>query len=413
VSAGSNESELMVSRDLGKLAPLFAARVRAAIEECNAPENDLRAMVYEAYRSQALQAMYYKRGRTVIPPQRPVTNAPTNMQSWHGYGLAVDVVHREKFWSPPGGEQWFRDVAKIFKKHDCSWGGDWTHADPPHFQWGRCTASPSEEARRLCESQGMQAVWAKLAAVDEDGTNDAAATPAAAVAAAAGAAPAAAAAPASAAPTTAGRQLGVIDGEGFECVIVEDPDGRVHFRADADIDADGANGQNGAKAAYRSDDTGSELLANGGMGIVAGKVVCLHAWARDVVILGADNQPKVFSDGVIASKTWYRDRSKPMDDRSAYIDAETVPYIVVPALIVQRTAGVVRGCKARVTWQGRSVDCVVADRGPATKIGELSIAAARAIGMPSSPRNGGVTGAEVSYELWPGVPALGFELQPA
>jgi peptidoglycan L-alanyl-D-glutamate endopeptidase CwlK len=149
----------MVSRDLGKLAPLFAARVRAAIEECNAPENDLRAMVYEAYRSQALQAMYYKRGRTVIPPQRPVTNAPTNMQSWHGYGLAVDVVHREKFWSPPGGEQWFRDVAKIFKKHDCSWGGDWTHADPPHFQWaGARLALPRRRggcaSRRGCRRSG-------------------------------------------------------------------------------------------------------------------------------------------------------------------------------------------------------------------------------------------------------------------
>lgn len=37
--------------------------------------------------------------------------------------------------------------------------------------------------------------------------------------------------------------LGRIQGEGFICDIHEDADGRVHFIADADIDADGANGQ--------------------------------------------------------------------------------------------------------------------------------------------------------------------------
>ncbi len=66
------------------------------------------------------------------------------------------------------------------------------------------------------------------------------------------------------------RTLGVVTNEGFSCTIVEDDDGRVHFTADADIDADGANGHSGGPAAYRSDDSGTELLANGGMKIVAG-----------------------------------------------------------------------------------------------------------------------------------------------
>lgn len=208
--------------------------------------------------------------------------------------------------------------------------------------------------------------------------------------------------------------LGTIVTEGFSCDIVEEPDGRVHFLADADIDADGANGQNGGQAAYRVDDSGSEFLANGGMKILAsGRVVCAHAWARDIVILGPDNEPKVFGDGVIASMTWYRDRSKSVSDPEAYVDAETVPYIVVPPLVIQRTAGVVRGSKAKATWRGRSIDCVVADNGPKNRVGELSIAAARALGMNSSPRNGGVESQEVLYELWPGVAAPHFELQPA
>lgn len=209
------------------------------------------------------------------------------------------------------------------------------------------------------------------------------------------------------------RILGTITNEGYTCTITEENDGRVHFLADADIDADGANGQNGKIAAYKSDDTGSELLANGGMKIVNDKVICAHPWARDVVIIDTDNEPRIFPGGIIASKTWYRHPGKLASDPAAYVDSETVPYIVVPPLIVQQTVGVVRGCKARVTYKDKSVDCVVADRGPARKIGELSIAAARAIGLPSSPRHGGTEKAEVFYELYPGVAAPGYILQPA
>jgi hypothetical protein len=204
--------------------------------------------------------------------------------------------------------------------------------------------------------------------------------------------------------------IGIIEG----CEIHQDADGRVHFTADAAIDADGANGQHGAAPAYKEDDSGSEALANGGMRINAHeKVICAYDWARSVVILNTDNEPKIFPGGIIASRTWYRHRNRPAGDPAAYVDAQTVPYIVVPPLIVQRVTPVVRGSRARVTWRDRSVECVVADLGPGNKIGELSIAAADALGMPSSPRHGGVNHKEVFYELWPGVAMNGYELQPA
>jgi len=209
------------------------------------------------------------------------------------------------------------------------------------------------------------------------------------------------------------RTLGTITNEGYSCEIREDDQLRVFFMADGDIDADGANGQSGGPPAYKADNSGTEDLANGGMAIRNGKVICAQSWARDIVILGADNEPKIFDGRVIASLTWYRHQDKAANDPAAYVDAETVPYIVVPPLIVQATAGVVRGCKARVTRAGTSVDCVVADRGPRGKIGELSIAAARAIGLRSSPRDGGTELPEILYELWPGIPAAGFVLQPA
>jgi peptidoglycan L-alanyl-D-glutamate endopeptidase CwlK len=175
MSAGSSDTALMVNRDLDRLAPKFADAVRAAITQCNAGANGgLRAMVYEGYRSAQLQALYYQRGRTIFPPAKPVTFAPSHLYSWHGFGLAVDVVHRDLFWNPPGGAAWFEKVAPIFEKHGCTWGGNWSRPDPPHFQWGRCPPSPSDAVRSTLHDEGLLAVWHALQAGDS--TNQAALT---------------------------------------------------------------------------------------------------------------------------------------------------------------------------------------------------------------------------------------------
>lgn len=167
MSAASSESELSVNRDLSRLAPSFAASVRKALEECNAGlDGGKRAFVFEGYRSDALQALYYKKGRSVIPPRKPVTKAPTNLHSWHGYGLAVDVIHREKLWNPPGGTNWFAEVAEIFEKHGCIWGGRWKDPDWPHFQWKHCTPSPTDSARVTVAAEGVAAIWLALKASD-------------------------------------------------------------------------------------------------------------------------------------------------------------------------------------------------------------------------------------------------------
>ena len=146
--------------DMNLLAPLFRAAVEAAIAECQAKQLD--AIVYETYRSNELQSVYYTRGRTVRPPDETVTNAMNHLYSWHGYGLAVDVIHRTKEWGP--GEAWFQSVAEIFKRHGCKWGGDWKSRDRPHFQWGLCRASPSDRARELLRTGGVWAVWEAVGA---------------------------------------------------------------------------------------------------------------------------------------------------------------------------------------------------------------------------------------------------------
>ena len=148
------------SHDLGLLAPKFADAVRAAIAECEAAGLD--ALVYEAFRTPELQALYYAHGRTVIPPVRPVTNAASSLYSWHGFGLAVDVISVSMEWDAP--DKWFTDVAAIFKRHSCKWGGDWTRKDLPHFQWAACKPSPSARAREILAAEGVHGVWVAVGA---------------------------------------------------------------------------------------------------------------------------------------------------------------------------------------------------------------------------------------------------------
>lgn len=103
----------------------------------------------------------------------------------------------------------------------------------------------------------------------------------------------------------------------------------------------------------------------------------------------------------------------------AYIDAETTPYIVIPRQLNEMIKPIVLGCQATAINEdnGRTVGAVVADEGPADHLGEGSIATAKALRIPSSPKNGGTERRVIAVTLWPGVPAVvngeTFDLQPA
>lgn len=159
MSAGAG-AKAKVTNDIATLAPRFAAAVTEALAACKA--NGLDAVVYEAYRSAELQELYYERGRTQIPPAGTVTNARSNLYSWHGYGLAVDVIHATKEWDAP--ESWFAAVAVHFRASGCRWGGEWKFKDLPHFQWGLCKPSPSDNARAILAAGGAEAVWRAVGA---------------------------------------------------------------------------------------------------------------------------------------------------------------------------------------------------------------------------------------------------------
>lgn len=155
------EPPLTTHSDITLLAPKMQEAVVQFLKECD--ERGLHAKVQESFREHATAVAYYKRGRTQIPPHQIVTNAPDETWSWHGYGLALDVIHATKGWN--AGETWFAMMGEIAQRHEMKWGGNWTHPDLPHLQWGRCRATPSDLARRLLREGGLEAVWKAVGAL--------------------------------------------------------------------------------------------------------------------------------------------------------------------------------------------------------------------------------------------------------
>jgi hypothetical protein len=92
----------------------------------------------------------------------------------------------------------------------------------------------------------------------------------------------------------------------------------------------------------------------------------------------------------------------------AGLNAEVDRFIVVPPDIIDAVGGIVMGCQAKVTnvRAGLTFSAVVGDEGPRSKAGEMSIALAEALEIPSSPTMGGTQEPLVCYQIWPGVPAL-------
>ncbi len=192
--------------------------------------------------------------------------------------------------------------------------------------------------------------------------------------------------------------------QGVEINLYKDPitaQELVCFVADADIDADGCNGQTGGKAAYRPDNTGLDDLSNAKNGsewvgiVTVGNNTPVHQ-------LASDPDP-----GAFISQTALQIPGLAKTDPNRYVDGMRFPFAVVPPIVAKGTKGKVLGCKVtlRNTRNGRHCTAVVADIGPTRKIGELSPAAAIALGLDPNARHGGTSDFIISYIIEPGVPA--------
>ena len=81
--------------------------------------------------------------------------------------------------------------------------------------------------------------------------------------------------------------------------------------------------------------------------------------------------------------------------RSTYT-IDSAPFSGIPLSRSHRGGDI-----AAVSYRGRVAYAIYGDRGPRTKIGEGSIALARALGIPSDPVRGGTQGG-VTYIVFPG-----------
>lgn len=200
--------------------------------------------------------------------------------------------------------------------------------------------------------------------------------------------------------------------------ITEEDDLSVTYTAGAQIDGDGANGQFGGDPCYAPKDyTGPTLdvLANAGHpGNWFGVTDTGTNDGTPVVQGQGDQCPGAYISATSLHLPGDDGTALPNSSPFKYVDAATVPFVVVPRMIIRGVAGVAMGCRAVVTntRNGMSVEAVVADGGPADKLGEISLACAKAIGVPAGegsahPANsGGVDEHIIQYQLFPGVAAV-------
>jgi hypothetical protein len=106
--------------------------------------------------------------------------------------------------------------------------------------------------------------------------------------------------------------------------------------------------------------------------------------------------------GYYVSMTTLIDRTRPEDDPHRYVNAEEVPYIVLPRE-VSATSNICMGDLALVVnaRNGRQCWAVFADAGPRGHLGEGSVALAELLGIPADARTGGTLG-QVCYFVFPG-----------
>jgi hypothetical protein len=154
--------EISADRDLAKLAPRFRAAVERVLAEMR--RAGFQPAVVEALRTPERQEYLFGFGRSYDDGRGVVTQASTADWSWHGYGLAVDIVCAKRAWDAP--PEFWRALGAAARDEGLVWGGDWKMRDLPHVQWGApMRQAPSARAPKLRDEGGLEAVWRAVGAV--------------------------------------------------------------------------------------------------------------------------------------------------------------------------------------------------------------------------------------------------------
>ena len=188
---------------------------------------------------------------------------------------------------------------------------------------------------------------------------------------------------------------------------IRSSDGSYEFKAAMAIDGDGANGASSAPVYAPAGFTPSPLdfLANAGAPGNWYGIITDDGEASGEPIRQGQRDP---APGAFISATTYEYAGYDRTDPNRYVDANAVPYFVIPSHWRAEAVGVVLGCRGTIMDidTGAILECVVGDLGPRGHAGEASIAVARFFGVPSSPKNGGTDEARFLYTFFPDIPAL-------
>ena len=188
--------------------------------------------------------------------------------------------------------------------------------------------------------------------------------------------------------------------KGTEIFRIGDGPGYAYITTHTAIDADGAPN------AYHPDDTGLDKLANAGYPKTT--------WWKTVLAADplAPTRPYVQNGGTykgyFVSKTSLSDVSKSQTDPSRYVDASTVPYMVLPQqwYPVKGSGHMGDLAAAKAVNSQAWTPAILADTGGGedAKLGEASIELFKRLGDPApSPRSGlSITLGPVLYMVFPG-----------
>ena len=131
------EHDIRINRK--KLHPWLDQKLTVLLKKC--AKKGIYLIITEGFRSKEYQDALYAKGRTA--PGKIVTNAKgSTYSSQHMWGIAFDIaINDSKLLYDTAT---IKKVAKIAKKIDLGWGGDWTSiVDTPHFylpKWGSTTS---------------------------------------------------------------------------------------------------------------------------------------------------------------------------------------------------------------------------------------------------------------------------------
>jgi len=178
---------------------------------------------------------------------------------------------------------------------------------------------------------------------------------------------------------------------GKTLVSVDKANNLLSWKSGATINADG--GVN--PPTYRPDNLGADDLVNAKDG--------RGGWCGVVVVNG---KPYPAADGSYVSTTAYQRAEFSVCDPRRYLDANRIPFITVTRAMQDAVPGTVMGSRVILRYQprGKPVQTCVAMVGDEAigHAGEISVAAARALGIPSSPKTGGAEDG-ISFEVHAGI----------